>query len=304
MTHTSQNIDVPELTPQISLKEYNSKVRESGIDAVEGDNDYLWIKYEGLSAIRFPEFKTSKPTKEEIRRVFRELKCLLINYTLLPEDNYANSTLFNCIDNEYDLQHLSKNARRDIRISQRNLQFGFAHWNEILDCGLKAFADTRKRVGLSDCSEKSFRSRFTRFRKNPAHRAVAAWLDKEIIAFMSLIVLEDFVVIQGSFSTDDQKKICPNNGLVDFVNNYFLKVNGFSIVCYGLSSVQENTGKEGLHSYKVRVGFEAIPVQRVFVLHPLIVPFKEIIRLLLRLLKYLLPENRAIKKASGILESY
>ncbi|MCH7963564.1 MAG: hypothetical protein IH852_06455 [Bacteroidetes bacterium] len=304
MNHTSQNIDVPESTLQISMKEYSSNVRESGIDAVEGDNDYLWIKFEGLSAIRFPEFNTSKPTKEEIRRVFRELKCLLLNYTLLPENNYANSTLYNCIDNDYGLQHLSKNARRDIRIAQRNLQFGFAHWNEILDCGLKAFADTRKRVGLSDCSEKSFRSRFTRFRKNPAHRAVAAWLDKEIIAFMSLIVLEDFVVIQGSFSTDDQKKICPNNGLVDFVNNYFLKVNGFSIVCYGLSSVQENTGKEGLHSYKVRVGFEAIPVQRVFVLHPLIVPFKEIIRLLLRLLKYLLPENRAIKKASGILESY
>lgn len=304
MNHTSQNIDVPESTLQISMKEYSSNVRESGIDAVEGDNDYLWIKFEGLSAIRFPEFNTSKPTKEEIRRVFRELKCLLLNYTLLPENNYANSTLYNCIDNDYGLQHLSKNARRDIRIAQRNLQFGFAHWNEILDCGLKAFADTRKRVGLSDCSEKSFRSRFTRFRKNPAHRAVAAWLDKEIIAFMSLIVLEDFVVIQGSFSTDDQKKICPNNGLVDFVNNYFLKVNGFSIVCYGLSSVQENTGKEGLHSYKVRVGFEAIPVQRVFVLHPLIVPFKDIIRLLLRLLKYLLPENRAIKKASGILESY
>ena len=304
MNHTSQNIDVPESTLQISMKEYSSNVRESGIDAVEGDNDYLWIKFEGLSAIRFPEFNTSKPTKEEIRRVFRELKCLLLNYTLLPENNYANSTLYSCIDTDYGLPHLSTNARRDIRIAQRHLQFGFAHWNEILDCGLKAFADTRKRVGLSDCSEKSFRSRFTRFRKNPAHRAVAAWLDKEIIAFMSLIVLEDFVVIQGSFSTDDQKKICPNNGLVDFVNNYFLKVNGFSIVCYGLSSVQENTGKEGLHSYKVRVGFEAIPVQRVFVLHPLIVPFKEIIRLLLRLLKYLLPENRAIKKASGILESY
>lgn len=304
MKHISKNINVPDSTLQISMKKYFSEVRESGIDAVEGDKNYLWIKFEGLSAIRFPEFNTSKPTKEEIRRVFKELKCLLLNYTLLPENNYTNSTLYNCTNNDYDLQHLSKNARRDIRIAQRNLQFGFAHWNEIIDCGLKAFADTRKRVGLSDGNEKSFRRRFTRFRKNPAHRAVAAWLDKEIIAFMSLIVMEDFVVIQGSFSTDDHKKFCPNNGLVDFVNNYFLKVKGFSTVCYGLSSVQENTGKEGLRSYKVRVGFEAIPVQRVFILHPLIAPFKGVIRLLLRLLKYLLSENRAIRKASGILESY
>lgn len=304
MNHTSKNIDVPDSTVQISMKEYFSKVRESGIDALEGDNNYLWIKFEGLSAIRFPEFNTSKPTKEEILRVFKELKCLLLNYTLLPENNYANSALYNCTDNNYDLQHLSKKTRRNIRIAQRNLHFGFAHWNEILDCGLKAFADTRKRVGLSDGNEKSFRRRFTQFRKNPAHRAVAAWLDKEIIAFMSLIVMEDFVVIQGSFSTDDHKKFKPNNGLVDFVNNYFLKVKGFSTVCYGLSSVQENTGKEGLNLYKVRVGFEAIPVQRVFILHPLIAPFKGIIRLLIRLLKYLLPGNRAIRKASGILESY
>lgn len=304
MNYTSINIDVPDSTLQSSMKEYYSEVRGSGIDAVKGDNNYLWIKYEGLSAIRFPEFNTSKPTKEEISRVFKELKCLLLNYTLLPENKYANSKLYNCTNNDYELQQLSKNARRDIRIAQRNLQFGFASWQEILDCGLKAFADTRMRVGLSDGNEKSFRRRFTQFRKNQAHKVVAAWLDKEIIAFMSLIVMQDFVVIQGSFSTNDHKKFCPNNGLVDFVNNYFLKVKGFSTVCYGLSSVQENTGEEGLHLYKVRVGFEAIPIQRVFILHPLIAPFKGIIRLLFRWLKYLLPENRPIKKASGILESY
>ena len=43
---------------------------------------------------------------------------------------------------------------------------------------------------------------FRKFSLNPGHKALAAKLNGEIIAFMSLIVVKDFVIIQGSFSTD------------------------------------------------------------------------------------------------------
>ena len=119
---------------------------------------------------------------------------------------------------------------------------------------------------------------------------------------MSLIVVDDFVIIQGSFSTNEHRKFCPNNGLADFVLNYYLRQKEFKLVCYGLSSIQENTGKEGLHSYKVRIGFEAIPVKRVFIFHPLIFPFKGIIKFILHNLLLLFPHNRTIRKASGILD--
>ena len=304
MNTKSNHIDKNLADKQYSIKEYLSFLQNLGNRVVSGDKNYLWVKYEGLSAIRFPEFNTIEPGREEIRRVFKKLKCILLSYIIIPNDeNFVNSTLYNCSDNEYEISRLSKNARRDIRIGERNLRVGFVNWDDLLAGGLKAFKETRSRVSLSDGDEKSFRSRFTQFRSNPAHSAVAAWLGDEIIAFMSLIIVDDFVIIQGSFSTDDHRSLCPNNILANFVLSNFLNIRKFSTVCYGLSSIQENTQREGLHNYKVRIGFDAIPVQRIFLLHPRIAPFKGLLRLILRVLLFFLPHNRSIRKASGILES-
>ena len=202
---------------QYEITEYLSSLQNSGNRVVTGDKNNLWVKFEGLSAIRFPEFNTVPPGREEIRRVFEELKCILLSYIIIPSDkNFVNSTLYNCSDNEYEISRLSKNARRDIRIGERNLRVGFVNWDELLAGGLKAFKETRSRVGLSDGNEKSFLSRFTQFGTNPAHRAVAAWLGDEIIAFMSLIVVDDFVIIQGSFSDNEHRNLCPNNLLANF----------------------------------------------------------------------------------------
>ncbi len=117
---------------------------------------------------------------------------------------------------------------------------------------------------------------------------------------MSLIVIEDYVIIQGSFSTDEHRKFCPNNTLADFVLNYFLKEGQCNVVSYGLSSIQEDSGSEGLHNYKVRVGFQPINVDRSFVLHSYISPVKKQIGLLLSILLKIFPKNRKLKKAQGI----
>lgn len=286
---------------ETSLYEYFSSTLKSGSDVFHGNGNYFWIKHERMSLIRFPDFETSQPSKEEIKRVFKESGSLIISYTLQPKDTkLANSLLYNCYRNKYDVNNLSKNVRRDIRIAQRNLKLGVTDWEDILKNGLKAFADTRSRVGLSDGDKKNFTSRFGHLSKIPGNKAVAAWFGNEIAAFMSLIVLDKFVIIQGSFSTNDHKKYCPNNGLSDFVLNYFLIENNYDIVCYGLSSIQEDPGNEGLHKYKIRVGFEAIPVQRIFLLNPNYKPLKGILKFSLHLLLKIFPRNRTIRKASGL----
>ncbi len=283
------------------LQDYYHSLKNSGFRVSKGDGDYLWIKHETLSAIRFPEFNTSIPTKIEIRRVFKELKCLIISYIINTENlDESNSILYDCSDNNYDSKNLSKNVIRDINIGKNYLTCGFVEWNEIFQLGLQSFADTRRRVGLSDGNAKNFQIRFKGFALNSSHRAVAAKLNGEIVAFMSLIIIEDFVIIQGSFSTDEHKKLCPNNLLIDFVLNYFLKENGYNNVCYGLSSIQQNSGNTGLHKYKLRVGFEANHVKRMFFLHPLILPFKKVIGYTINFLLTISPANRQLRKAHGI----
>ncbi len=285
----------------ILLQDYFISLKNSGFQVSKGDGEYLWVKHEKLSVIRFPEFNTSIPTEIEIKRVFKELKCLLISFIITTENlDESNSILYECCDNNYDSKNLSKNVIRDIHIGQNHLTYGFVEWHEIFGLGLKAFADTRHRVGLSDGNAKNFEIRFNEFSLNPAHKAVAAKFDGEIVAFMSLIVVDGFVIIQGSFSTDEHKKLCPNNVITDFVLNYFLKEQGYHNVCYGLSSIQDNAGNAGLNNYKLRVGFKANHVRRMFLLHPFILPFKKGMGFIIKLLLIVFPTNRQLRKAHGI----
>ena len=98
----------------------------------------------------------------------------------------------------------------------------------------------------------------------------------------------------------EHRRLCPNNALSDFLLNYFLIKNNYNNVCYGLSSIQEEAITEGLHNYKVRVGFEAIKVNRMFLIHPYVLPFKELLALILKLSLKVFPKNRQLKKANGI----
>lgn len=130
--------------------------------------------------------------------------------------------------------------------------------------------------------------------------------DKKIEDAFTENYLQDLVInyeIMSDWITKEetqQRKFCPNNTLADFVLNYFLKEGQCNVVSYGLSSIQEDSGSEGLHNYKVRVGFQPINVDRSFVLHSYISPVKKQIGLLLSILLKILPKNRKLKKAQGI----
>ncbi len=175
-------------------------------------------------------------------------------------------------------------------------------WPTLLDEGFAAYRDTRSRVGLSDGTHKEFWSRFQRFSVNPAHHVVGAWKDDVLLAFMTLIVVDDWVAIEGSFSTSLNRDLRPNNGLAHYVLDYFLVQRGFRTVSYGISSIQEDSETDGLHIYKTKIGFEAQPVHRVFILHPFLRPLAN--RITLRAMNTALrfrPADRRLLKAIGVL---
>jgi hypothetical protein len=175
-------------------------------------------------------------------------------------------------------------------------------WPTVMAHGFTAFSETRTRVGLSDGTVALFQNRFQRFSRNPFHRAVGAWKDDALVAFMSLAIVDDWVEIEGSFSADGFRTLCPNDGLVHFVLNHFLVKCQFNMVSYGLSSIQDAHQAEGLHTYKKKVGFEPQPVHRAFVLHPFLRPFAYPFTVRgAKWVSKVLPQNRLMKKASGML---
>jgi hypothetical protein len=210
--------------------------------------------------------------------------------------------LYLCRDRSYDVSRLNAPGRRDARRAARMLRLAFVDWPTVLSEGGRAFADTRRRVGLSDGTPGHFRKRITRFSSNPSNVAAGAWNNNALVAFMTLTVVEDWVEIEGSFSTDEHRGMCPNDGLANFVLHHFLIERGATTVSYGLSSIQDMEPGGGLHGYKTKVGFEAKPVHRAFVLHPLLKPLAHPALHGIRLMRGVFPQNRMMKKAGGVLD--
>lgn len=286
---------------KMTLNEYFISLKDSNIPVTWGDGNYIWIKHESFSAIRFPEMITSRPSEDEIKRVFKYLKCVLISFCTTDEKQFnPNAILYLSNYTDYDKKLLSKNVIRDINIAKNNLSLGFIEWDEILKDGFQAFHDTRSRVGLSDSNKSNFEKRFKSFSKISAHKALAAKFEGVIIAFMSLIFIDDFIIIQGSFSNNTHKHLCPNNGLSDFLQQNFLSKDNIKCISYGFSTIQKDSNKIGLHNYKTRIGFKAYDINRRFILHPLIIHLKKPISQLIRILLFIFPRNRQLKKAQGI----
>lgn len=301
----TETMGQPATSAPASLSHYAQALAKNGQRSLPGTGDSLWLRSETLAMIRFPTFKMARPSLAEIRHVLWKAPAAVVSYVVDPDEHHpANTLLYVCQNQSYDIEKLSKPARRDVRRALRNLEIGAVDWRVVLDKGTRAFSDTVTRLGLSNNSPKDFRRRYGQFSRNPYHKVVGAWKEDSLVAFMTLIVVGDWVEIEGSFFSDAYKRFCPSNGLVHYVLDYYLAQCKFKTVSYGMRSVQEGDEKSGLHAYKTKVGFEARPAHRVFVVHPLL--RLVVNRLMLKGINAALrvrPGDRRLRKAAGMLSA-
>jgi hypothetical protein len=292
-------------TAPMGIDAYAAALADCRTSILPGLSATYWIRYESFGIMRLPTFCTIVPSRDEVEGALRTSRAVAASYLIPPDDGHsANAWLYICRNQAYRLEDLSVAGRRDARRATRSFQFRFLDWPTVYAQGLTAFADTRRRVGLSDGTPEQFRRRMERFASHPAHAAVGALKDDVLCAFMTLAVVDDWVEIEGCFSADQHRSLCPNDGLAHFVLSHYLAEGRVNTVSYGLSSVQDTHPGEGLHLYKQKVGFEAIPVHRAFVLHPMARPFvTPLTRQGVTLIRRLFPRHRLLKKADGILAS-
>lgn len=289
----------------LSIAEYVTELAKNGTPVMPGTSGAFWVGGEPGALMRIPTFCSASPALGEVRKVLWRGKAAVISFVIDPDkQNPPNAWLYICRDGSYSLHKLSKEARRDIRRAQRSLRIEPVDWPTLLNQGFLAYSDTRSRAGLSDGTYRHFRGRFERFSNNPGHYVIGAWREDALLAFMTLIVVDDWVAIEGCFSTSAHRDLCPNNGLAHYVLDYFLVQRGFRTVTYGISSIQKDSSESGLHFYKRKVGFEAHPVRRAFMLHPFLRPLANRITLwtMNSALRFR-PADRRLLKAVGVLSS-
>ncbi len=258
----------------LSLSEYAAELQKDGEKILGGSEGTIWGSYGSGSMARLPTFHLAMPDPWEIRKLFWNRRALVITYNREPDDDHpANAFLYICSDKSYSLNKLGKGTRWSVKKGFKELRVSKLTNVELLDSGLQAFCDTRSRLGLNDGTTEVFRKRFAFQVRNPGHVFIGAWKGNQLAAFLSLIEVSDWIEIEGSFSMNEFRKSCPNDTLIYYLLTHYLVENDRSVISYGLSSIQSETNEAGLHSFKTKIGFEAKPVHRAFVIHPLFRPF-------------------------------
>lgn len=265
-----------------------------------GSHGAFWVRYERWAMLRVPVFALDAPTAAEVNQALQ--RALVISYSQLPDATQpANAALYLCRDHAYALEKLPATMRRNVRRGMAALRIQPLSTEDVLRYGYPAYADTRRRVGLSDADLRSFERRVQGRARSPANTYLGAWLNERLIAFLSITEVADWVEFESLFSCTDTLEYRPNDTLLYYALRHYLVEAPREVVSYGLRSVQSHA-EEGLHQFKLKVGFEAQPVHRAFVPHPILKPF--ISRFSHKLLRGLLkrfPSNRALRKAEGLI---
>jgi hypothetical protein len=193
--------------------------------------------------------------------------------------------------------------RREVNRGLKELRIAFLTPDQVLTHGIQAFCETRCRLGLNGGTPKEFYQRFVVEVSLPEFVYLGAWKDNHLVAFLSILQADNWVEITGCFSMDSLRQYRPNQALLYSAFSHYLVERGCCLVCGGSSSIQANSNA-GLHIFKRKVGYEARPVHRAFMLHPLLRPLANRLTCWgVNTVLQLQSEDQHLKKARGILTS-
>ncbi|MGO9125729.1 MAG: hypothetical protein ACLP6G_12685 [Terriglobales bacterium] len=284
----------------MNLSEYAESLKSSGYRVLDGSGATIWVSHGRFAMQRQPVFALHVPTRDETREVFKRSRVPLLSFVVSPTDQWpANSCLYLCRDREYSLEKLGKGPRYDVRRGLSEFEITFLEPAELLQSGAQAYCDTLARTRLSGGTPEGFKALFSHPRRD--RKYLGALRGDRLAAFLMITEVDGWISI-GGYSANEFLPLRPNNGLVFYAVRHYLVERKFRVVSYGLSSIQAVSNEAGLEKFKLKMGFESIPVHRAFVVHPLLRPFVNrgswgLAKAMLRLS----PQSMMLKKAEGAL---
>ena len=290
----------------VSIEEYVSGLIQEGTRVVSGPAESYWLTTEMRCLERMPWWRLDEAPARDVDALLWRARSPAAAYGRHPDASHPqNAVLYVCQDQNYAMDNLEHTARKNLKRALGELRFEFIEPHVLLEKGVVPYCDTRTRIGLSDGTPELFRKRFERTTANPARKIVGAWRGDVLAAFLSIIVVEDCVTTAAVGAATEYLSLRPNDGLIHFVLDYYLKRHHFRLVTAGPSSVQEDAKRDTMDRFKRKMGFEAWPIHRGFMLHPLLKPLANRVTLsALRACTRYWTSNRALRKATGLLATY
>lgn len=185
---------------------------------------------------------------------------------LLPasKTHVANCFDYVCDGPDYQIDDLSKNGRRDVRRGLRNFLVRLCSWDEIAKDGFPACADTFARHGYSAPDPSWFADMVAQLKRSQFHEVWGAWREDRLAAWMTVIKIDDWAIIDVARSCTELLKWCPNNAICFAATSRLIVEEKRKYVTYGLSSIQVDVNELSMHKYKIRMNYDPLPRCREF----------------------------------------
>lgn len=296
-------VQEPSRGPSPSVSTYIAQLRSKGLRIIEGGDGTFWQKNEMLSFERFPVIPLPPPSPEEIRNVLRRGHGVVATYIIEPDEQHRANALLYLRTPPYAPEALSQSARQSIKRATRELKIGPITVDELEAKGFTSFTETRTRIGLSDGTLPHFGRICSFLRGVDDHYVIGAVKGEDLAGFIGIAVAGNVAEILYFCTMTEHQKSCTSDGLVNYCLELFLNQKSVAYVSFGLSSLQVGPDPvAGLDRFKQKVGFDAVPVRRVFALHPWLMPFVALlpVKLMLALCRAL-PRVRLLQKGAGML---
>lgn len=290
--------------PGGTLKQYVAYEEASGRScALSSDGTQAWVAGVRGELRRLPMECTQPPDADLVKSLLGRRGVWMVTYLLAPDESHpANCFDYVCRNPDYRLEALSSHARRDIRRGLRSFNVRLCTWDELAAKGYPAEVDTTVQHGYITPSSRVIRKFAQRRRRFPLFEIWGAWKGEELAAWMSVIKVDDWAAIDVCRSRTARLRHCPNNALLYAATRTLLVEEKRKYVSYGLSSLQVEVNDLAMHQYKVRMGYEAVPVWRTVALHwtlgPLLKP--RAASLGWEAMAKLLPKLPALRRAAGL----
>ena len=253
----------------MSLLDYARDRAAAGLRTYPGCAGTWWLQYEIGALMRFPIFAVNQPSPKELMRLYSMRLAPLLSYLVEPTPaRSADAVVYVCTNQQYHLKELEHSVQGNVKRGLREFQIRSLTVDEVIRFGERAFVDTWLRHGWAKTSCPDFQKYLSGPSTLCGNRFLGAWREGELAAFAGLIEVDDWVEVRVRFSTDASLKSRPNDALLFHILSHYLAERGFRTVSAGASSIDPTANTPGLHRFKVKMGFKAIPVRRVFRFHP------------------------------------
>jgi hypothetical protein len=250
-----------------------SRLGEPGGSSAAGSQ--AWIQYPRGVLLRFPLDCTGPVEQEASAALLHERGVWLLNYLVAPDDAHpANCVHYVSRDGGYDIQKLDRQARQNVRRGLKTFDLRLCTWEEWARKGFQAYAETEARHGYG-AEPRAFERMTDRWKGCPLYEIWGAWEGEELAAWLTVLKVDDWAMVDLVRARTTALSGRPNNALLYLAGRHALVEERRRYVTLGTSSLQVGANEQSMHRYKVDMGYEAVPMRRVFASRPAYRPVLE-----------------------------